>query len=836
MKKAEGKSPKSEVRGRTSRFTFQAASHTSHTSPYSHSPRIPLWLIAALLGLVTLALYWPAMGFGFLAFDDPGFVTENAYVQGGLSWAGVKWAFQLNQGDYWHPLTWLSLMLDMSLFGQKAAGFHFMNVVFHAVNSGLLFLLLRRLTGAFWRSVVVAALFALHPLRVESVVWVTERKDVLSGCFGLLALICYARYAERRMQNAKSGSQQPAPPLTFHVSRFTFHVSLFYLLSLFFLACGLMSKAMLVTWPFVMLLLDYWPLRRMQNAECRMQNAEVSDTHPAPRPSPHVSRFTFHVSRITSHLLPLLYEKIPFFVLSGMSCVLTYLTESGRRGAAGLPVVLRLENALVAYARYLGKTFWPMRLAVPYTSPDQWPWLEVGGAVLVAVGAWLAVLWWGRRRPYMLVGWCWFWGTLIPVIGLTKGWGSFMADRFTYLPSVGLLLLVVWGAYELMQGKAAGGVQREERQERQERGSVGHALARSTLHAPRSTLILLSVAGGVAVFACLALTRQQIGYWRDGETLFRHALAVTEDNEAAHSNLGIALNKQDRTVEAIHEFREALRLKPDSANTCYDLANALLKNGQTDEAIGRYEEALRLKPGYAEAHNNLGNALAGKGPSDEAIRHYQEAIRLKPDYADAYDNLGIALGRRGQSDEAIRHFEQALRLKPDHADAHNNLGNALGHKGQSDEAIRQFQEAIRLQPNHADARYNLGIALGQKGQADEAIRQFQETLRLKPGHAGAHYNLGVAFSQKGQMTEAIRQLQETIRLEPDHGLAHNNLGTALYQQGRADEAIREFQEAVRLNPDYTDARRNLEAVLGVVGRVPSPGVPISPSPGASTNR
>ena len=313
MKKAEGKSPKSEVRGRTSRFTFhvsrpsfQAAPHTSH---HSHSPRIPLWLLAVLLGLVTLALYWPATGLDFINFDDPGFVTENAHVQGGLSWEGVKWAFQLNQGDYWHPLTWLSLMLDMSLFGQKAAGFHFTNVALHAANGVLLFLLLRMLTGALWRSLLVAALFAAHPLRVESVAWVTERKDVLSGCFGLLALICYACYAERRMQNAecrmqnaKSGSQQPAPPLTFHVSRFTFHVSLFYLLSLFFLACGLMSKAMLVTWPFVMLLLDYWPLRRMQNAECRMQNAESGDPQPPSRFTFHVSRFTPHVSRFTPHV------------------------------------------------------------------------------------------------------------------------------------------------------------------------------------------------------------------------------------------------------------------------------------------------------------------------------------------------------------------------------------------------------------------------------------------------------------------------------------------------------------------------------------------------------
>ena len=749
MKKAEGKSPKSEVRGRTSRFTFhvsrpsfQAAPHTSH---HSHSPRIPLWLLAVLLGLVTLALYWPATGLDFINFDDPGFVTENAHVQGGLSWEGVKWAFQLNQGDYWHPLTWLSLMLDMSLFGQKAAGFHFTNVALHAANGVLLFLLLRMLTGALWRSLLVAALFAAHPLRVESVAWVTERKDVLSGCFGLLALICYACYAERRMQNAecrmqnaKSGSQQPAPPLTFHVSRFTFHVSLFYLLSLFFLACGLMSKAMLVTWPFVMLLLDYWPLKRMQNAES-------GDPPPPSRFTFHASRPTFHVSRFTHHLLPLLYEKIPFFVLSGISCVVTYLTESGRQGAVGAggsPALLRAENALVAYARYLGQTFWPVNLALPYVNPGHWSWLEVGGSVLLMVGVWLAVLWLGRRRPYLLVGWCWFLGTMIPVVGLTKGWGTFMADRFTYVPSIGLLLLAVWGAYELIQGKAAGGVEREER------GSVGHALARSTLHAPRFTLILLWLAGGAAIVCCLALTRHQLGYWQDSETLFRHALLVTENNVVAHNNLGDLLEKKDRVDEAIRHYQEALRLEPDYADAHNNFGNALLKKGQVDEAIGHYQEALRLNPAGALAHYNFGAALVQKGQIDEAIRQYHEALRLEPEYADAHNNLGEALDQKGQLDEAIRQYREAIRFKPSHADAHNNLGAALYEKGQLDEAIRQYQAALRLKPGHAEAHNNLGLALGRKGQTDEAIRHYQEALRLKPNYADARRNLEIALATK----------------------------------------------------------------------------------------
>ena len=495
---------------------------TKASAPGTAPSRLPAWVPAFLLVLVTLALYWPVTGYDFVNLDDPDFVTSNAHVQGGLNWEAVKWAFQLYGGDYWHPLTWLSLMLDASLFGQKADGFHFTNVALHAVNGGLLFLLLRRLTGAFWRSLVVAALFALHPLRVESVAWVTERKDVLSGCFGLLALIFYARYAQGRMQNAECRMQNPATRNTQHATRFTFHACTFYLLSLGFFAGGLMSKAMLVTLPFVMLLLDYWPLGRMQNP------ALFGPPH-ATRNTPHATRLTFHVS--------LLLEKLPFFVLSGVSCFLTYLTDTGRPKAAGAeesPALLRLENALMACTRYLGKTFWPAKLAVPYVNPGHWSWLEVGGSVLVVVGMCLAVFWLGRRWPYLLVGWCWFLGTLIPVIGLTQGWGAFMADRFTYVPSIGVLILTVWGACELTRRW-------------------------------RYQAMALSVAGGAAIVLCLVLTRHQLGYWKDSETLFRHALEVTENNDVAHNNLGVALDKKGQTDEAIRQFQEAIRLKPDDA-------------------------------------------------------------------------------------------------------------------------------------------------------------------------------------------------------------------------------------------------------------------------------
>jgi len=727
MKKAEGKSPKSEVQGRTSRFTFQAAPHTAPHSPHSHSPRIPLWLIAALLLLVTIAIYWPATRGDFVNYDDDLHVTANAQVQKGLTWESVKWALLTPVNCIWHPVTVLSHMADCQLFGLNPWGHHLTSVLLHAVNTMLLFLFLWGLTGALWRSVLAAALFGWHPLHVESVAWVSERKDVLSGFFGLLSLIAYARYAQRRMQNAECRMQneaatdtQPATRFTFHVSRFTFHTGIFYLLSLCFLALGLMSKPMLVTLPFVMLLLDYWPLRRMQNAECRMQNEAATDTQP-------VSRFTFH--------LPLLFEKIPFFFLVALASVVTFVVQrhTGALDAGeSLPLGARAGNALISYGRYLGKLFWPAELAVVYPHPGQWPLEKVllAGAVILGI----SVLFWAARRRYpcLLIGWLWYCGTLVPVSQIIQTGSHAMADRYTYLPSLGVVILAVWGAYELMQGKAAGGVEREER------GSVGHALA-------RSTPILLSVAGGVAVFACLAMTRQQIGYWHDSEALFRHALDVTENNDGAHNGLGIALDQK----------------------------------GQMDGAIRQFEEAIRLKPRYSSAHCNLGIALNKNGQVDEAIREFREAIRLKPNQVGAHYGLGIVLDGKGQMDEAIRQLEEAIRLKPDYAEAHNELGIALGRKGQMDEAIRQFQEAVRLKLDYAEAQFNLGLALGLRGETAEAIRHFEAALKARPGYPEAHNYLGSALYKQGRTGEAIREFQEALRLKPDYAEARKNLDAAL---------------------------------------------------------
>ncbi len=591
-----------------------------------------------------MALYWPATRCDFVNADDDLHVTENAQVQKGLTLESFKWAWVNPVNTNWHPLTVLSHMLDCQLFGLKPWGHHLSSVLLHAVNTGLVFLLLRGLTGAVWRSVWVAALFAVHPLRVEPVVAVAlGRKEVLCDCFGLLALMAYARYVEGRKENVEFRMQNAESGRALHASRFTLPDSAFYLLSLCFFACGLMSKGTLVTLPFVMLLLDYWPMGRMQKAGGRMQNPDASDTHhpssvaalrrvDAPRTTPHASRLTAQ-SQIANcksqKLFFLLVEKIPFFALAALMSVVTFVVQQ-REGALveneSLPLGARVGTALISYCRYLGKLFWPADLVAFYPHPGYWPLGKVllAGGLLLGLSVLVWVGW--RRHPYFLMGWLWYCGTLVPVSQVVQTGSHAMADRYTYVPSLGVLILVVWGVGELTRGW-------------------------------RYRVLALSVAGGAALVLCLALTRCQIGYWGDSETLWRHALEVTENNAGAHWGLGWALARKGQTDEAISELQESARLKPEETATHVFLGLVLLNmKGRTDEAIRQFQEVLRCRPYlwdmrvpgsfYADIHYWLGSAFDKKGQTDEAIRQFQEVLRLKPDYAAARRDLDAALATK----------------------------------------------------------------------------------------------------------------------------------------------------------------------------------------------
>ena len=602
-----------------------------------------MWLLAGLLALATIAVYWPATRCGFVDYDDDLYVTSNFHVQHGMSLENLKWVFINPVAGNWHPLTMVSHMLDFQFFGLNPWGHHQTSLLLHALNAMLVFVLLQQTTGAPWRSLLAAVLFAVHPLRVESVAWVAERKDVLSGCFGLLALIFYARYAQQRSKSEKQndgGSGGLA-----HILQPS---TLDYGLALILFALGLMSKPMLVTWPFVMLLLDYWPLQR------------------------------FKVQGLGFRVKGLVVEKIPFFALAGAVSVVTFLVQKQGGGVItveNLPFGARLGNALISYCRYLGKMFWPTDMAVFYPHPGYWPMAQVllAGALLCGISV---LLWMQRNRyPFLLMGWLWFGGTLTPVIGLVQAGGQSMADRYTYMPSVGVLIMVIWGVNELTR---------------------------------RWPLRVVALAAGlIAVILCLTLTRQQLGYWRDSETLFRHAIAVTENNYIALANLGIALDEKGQTDEAIRQYQEVLRLKPDDADTHNNLGTDLDMKSQTDEAIRQYREALRLNPEQADAHFNLGNALYKQGQFDEATRQFQEVIRLKPENADARFNLGNAFYKQGRFDEAILQYQEALRLKPSDPKIHNNLGDIFFKQGRIEEAISQFQETLRLKPDFSQAQNNL---------------------------------------------------------------------------------------------------------------------------------
>jgi Tfp pilus assembly protein PilF len=589
---------------------------------------------------VTLAVFWPALRYPFVNLDDFEYVTGNPHVQGGLTWDGVEWAFSnTKQAAYWAPLMWLSHMLAVQLFGLNPWGHHLVNLLLHALNVVLLFLVFQKMTGATWRSALLAALFGLHPLRVESVVWVTERKDVLSTLFWMLTLLAYVNY----VQSAK-GLRRKA---------------LWYVTALVMLGLGLMCKGMLVTIPCVLLLLDYWPLRRFKSRPQAAKGSGLEHFNCGAPPHPSLSPDGGERAgggRLGEGAVHgkggIMVEKIPFFIIAIAGSVVTFVVQKVWGlvpGLEGLSLGTRAANALVSYCRYLGKTLWPDNLAIFYPHPGQWPAFVVLWSGLVLGALSLAILATRVRLPFLLVGWLWFLGTLFPVSGVAQSGEQAIADRFTYVPSIGLFIMGIWGTYELT------------------RCWQHHRLA-------------ISTAAAIVTLACILVTRHQLGYWKDDETLFRRAVQITENNHLAHLNLGEALEEKGQVDEAIKEFREALRIAPGHLYYLNTLGAALAGQGRTDEAISEFREAIRRDPTYAEAIYNLGNALREAGRIEEAISQYKEAIRLRPQNIEAHSNLGTLYAVTGEIDNAIREFQEAVRLNPRSVVLSNNLARAMAAK------------------------------------------------------------------------------------------------------------------------------------------------------------
>ena len=707
--------------------------------------------VCLFLALAVWAVFGQTLHHEFVNYDDDDQVYEHPVVKSGLSFQGVVWAFTHSDDGHWNPLNKISHMLDCQFYGLKPGGHHLTNVLLHAATVILLFLILQRMTAATWPSAFVAIVFAIHPLRVESVAWVAERKDLLSGFFFMLTLWAYVRYVRRTEIRGRQSSMRKLSygpqPLT----------SVDYWLALLFFACGLMSKAMVATLPLVLLLLDYWPLNRFL------------------RPVPVAATDKKKLLSVSKRLI---LEKIPFLGLivaagmgllfsrdrSNMVVVVALQTGHGLVPHRDLSPMVRTGQALLTPLVYLKQMFFPAGLVVSYPPGQSVPPLEMVMAVILLITISVVVLVRRRKQPYLVVGWFWYLVMLAPVLMLIQRGAEVRCDRYTYLPQIGLYLLLTWAAAELCAGW-------------------------------RHRRMVLGGCATVILLALIFCARVQTSYWRNSESLWAHTLACTPDNAIAHNSLGVTLLQKGKVDEAIIHYQKALQITPDYPLAYINLGNALLRKGNVDEAIVHYLKALQITPDYAEAYINLGNALLQKGDVDEAITCFQKALQIKPDYAGTYYNLGNALLQKGNVDEAIIHYQKALQIKPDLAEAHYNLGNALIKKGNMDEAIVHYQKALQIKSDYAEAHINLGNALNIKGSVDEAIVHFQKALQIKPDYAEAHINLGNALNKKGSVDEAIVHYQKALQIKPDSSDVLNNLAWLLATC--PDAHIRDGVQAVK---------------------------------------
>lgn len=653
--------------------------------------------VCAALVVLVLAIYFQVRTHEFINYDDPLYVSNNPHVLGGLTLAAVRWAFTSVYAAYWHPITLLSHQLDVSLLGPVAGRHLLVNVALHAANAVLLFLWLRLATGAFWRSAVVAALFASHPLHVESVAWVAERKDVLSTLFMLLSLHAYTRWV-------RDGSRAQ------------------YAWSVVSLALGLMAKPMLVTFPCVLLLLDIWPFDRIRN------------------------------------LRAVLLEKLPYVACVIPAIVMTLRTQSVAMSGANVTPAVRLANAAIAYVTYLGKTFWPASLAIFYPYP---PTVNAALAVICALSlAAVTFLVWRARRqmPWLPVGWLWFLGTLVPVIGLVQAGQQSMADRFTYVPHIGLFIAIVW------------------------------TLAAWAGRAPEWRLPM-AVAATVAVIAFSVVAYIQTGYWRNSVTIFERTLAVTNDNRLAHVNLGAALVESGQPERAEAEYRAAAGFKP--ADVLHlGLALALSAQGKTEASAEEAAAAVSAAPSNAEALATYGAIELALGRNAEAATLLEKAARIAPDPL----TLGRLALARGQSGDARKYFGEAAAQHQDSPDAHQTYAMALANQGDEAGAAREYARALDLNPAMYDARMNLGALLSRLGRDEEAARQFSEAATLRPRSIEPHIYLALALSNRGGFAEAADHIQRAIAINHDDG--NRLLTTAVRMPPRAT-AIDEYLQFLR---------------------------------------
>ncbi|HEY3853942.1 MAG TPA: tetratricopeptide repeat protein [Verrucomicrobiae bacterium] len=663
-------------------------------------------LIAFILALGTALLYWPVAGFDFVNLDDPDYVLNNIHIKNGLSWSGLMWCFQAGYAQNWHPLTWFSHMFDCQLFGLRPGPPHLVNVLLHIADSIMLFVAIKRLTGAFWRGAMVAALFAWHPMHVESVAWIAERKDVLSAFFWMLTLWFYARYAEELAVKGPKSKR-------------------FYWLALLSFAFGLMAKPMIITLPCVLLLLDWWPLKRNGNFD----------------------RQTF---------FPLLREKAPFFLLSVASGVMTIIAQTRGGAVAALGIVspaMRVSNVVVAYLRYIEKLLYPADLSVIYPLEFEAHPALVLSAVAFMVGASLLVFDLRTKRPYLMFGWFWFLGTLIPVIGIIQVGGQSMADRYTYIPSIGIFIVVCWLAVDVS------------------RNLRGHAA-------------FLAILGATTVIACAATTQRQIKYWQNSGTLFQHALAIDPNNYIAHGCYGCYLRDNGQLDQAQGEFQRAIEISPIYMVGYTFLSGVLEAKGKNDEAMRVLQDALKVRPDFSDARCEIAKLLFAQGRYPDAQRELEDGLKLDSDDAGLHLYLGYALSGQRNYVEAEEQFALAASLAPEDVASHYQWALALAAQHEYQRAIAQYRATLKLDPDFANALNNLAWILAANPDAQqrnpvEAIQLASRACALTRTNDPIKIEtLANSYAAEGRFEEAVAWSQTAREVALAHGqtnIAEQNL-------------------------------------------------------------
>jgi len=650
--------------------------------------------MAVLLVAVTLLVYAPVRNQEFIEYDDNSYVTGNPHIAEGLSWEGISWGLTSFREGVWNPLTWWSFLLDYELFGMDPAGFHLTNLLLHLSGTLVLFFVLGQMTGSLVRSALVAALFALHPLSVESVAWVTERKNVLSALFWFLTMGAYLGYVRRPSMGR-------------------------CLATLALLILGLITKPVLVTLPCVLLLLDYWPLGRLGESLLQWRR------------------------RLPSLILEKLLLMVPVALVS-LVTIEAARSVQAMADLQSLSLGSRAGNALLSYLLYLKKILWPTQLAVFYPHPvDSLSPLLILVSCVLLVGISLLV-WWQRRHGYLLVGWLWYLGTLFPTSGLFQTGGQAIADRFTYVPQIGIFLILVWGIADVLGSRPRARI----------------------LPAPAAVVPLLLLA---------LMTRSQLQYWQNSTTLFEHALRVTDNNHVAHRVLGEVLRRERQLQPAVRHFREAIRIHPGSAAAHNSLALALLDQGRLQEARTHLDLALKINPRFVEAHNNLGTILLREGDLAEAESRFLRALEIDSDFAEAHGNMGLLLAAQGDVAGAMEQYRLALRKAPDLSDSHNNLGVALMEADRVEEAVVHLRRALEINPDDREAHANLGLALARSGRAGEAADLLSRAVLLWPDFAPAHYYLGLIAEEQGDTEGAVASYRLALEYDPEHPGARRRL-------------------------------------------------------------